>query len=362
MVRSVTTLRPFGLLCALLPSLTFAQVEKAEKAVRDLEYPEALKALEVARKQVGNDRATTLRIYELQAVTLATLGQDAKALKAFQVVFSLVPDFELSGNFPPRVTTVFYEARSWVDQNKPIVARQLPAVTGGGLVTQLRVEVANDRLKLIKEVRFHLISDGKTSAVDVPFTSGTVVAPASVQRLSWWAELLGERKAVLKELSSASSPRIEAAAPLPMKPKPDLKPQSKPEPVAQAVPETTQELTAWEEPAAPMPGKRVASFVLMGGGVAVAGLGIVFGAVSNGTKLKVTGAATDSSGRVIGLTQKDALVLDAQQRSEASLANVFIISGAALAAGGVTLFILSLNDTKVALVPAAGGVRVVGSF
>ncbi len=103
MVRSVTTLRPLGLLCALLPSLTFAQVEKAEKAVRDLEYPEALKALEVARKQVGNDKATTLRIYELQAITLATLGQDAKALKAFQVVFSLVPEFKLSGNFPSLV-------------------------------------------------------------------------------------------------------------------------------------------------------------------------------------------------------------------------------------------------------------------
>ncbi|MDP3152008.1 MAG: hypothetical protein Q8N23_05025 [Archangium sp.] len=365
----MTTLRPLGLLCALLPAMAFAQVEKAEKAVRDLEYPEALKALEVARKQAGNDRATTLRIYELQAITLATLGQDAKALKAFQVVFSLVPDFKLNGNYPPRVTTVFYEARSWVDQNKPIIARQLPAVTGSGLVTQLKVEVTNDPLKLIKEVRFHLISEGKISEVDVPFTLGTVVAPANVQRLSWWAELLGEKKAVLKELSSASSPRIEAAAPLPVavkpksvEPKPDLKPQPQPEAVVEAVPEKTQEITAWEEPAAPMPGKRVASFALMGGGVAVAGLGLVFGAMSNGTKAKVTGAATDSSGRVIGLTQKDALTLDAQQRTEASLANVFIISGAALAAGGVTLFILSLDETKVALVPAAGGVSVAGTF
>ena len=349
---------------AALPAV--AQVDKAEKALRDLEYPAALKALDAASKQVGNDRATTLRIYELQAITLATMGQDAKALKAFQVVFSLAPDFKLTGNHPPRVTTAFYEARGWLDQNKALDAKQLPAVTKDGLVTQLKVELINDPLKLIKEVRFSvLIEGGKVTDVDVPVTGLTVTAPASVQRLSWWATLLGDKKAALKELSSASSPRIEAAAPLPVAVKPkveELKPQPKPEPVVEAPVEEKPEISAWEEPAKPMSGKRVASIALMGGGAAVAGLGIVFGAMSNGTKAKVTGATTDSSGRVTGLTQRDALALDAQQRTEASLANVFIISGAALAAGGVTLLILSLDDTKVALVPAAGGVGLAGSF
>ena len=76
----------------------------------------------------------------------------------------------------------------------------------------------------------------------------------------------------------------------------------------------------------------------------------------------MTSAQTDSSGRVIGLTQKDALALDAQQRTQATVANVFLISGAALAAGGVTLLILSLDDTKVALVPTVGGVGLAGCF
>ncbi|MDP1825581.1 MAG: hypothetical protein Q8L48_20140 [Archangium sp.] len=351
-------------LLAAVPAV--AQVDKAEMALRDLEYPAALKALDAASKQVGNDRTTTLRIYELQAITLATMGQDAKALKAFQVVFSLSPEFKLTGNHPPRVTTAFYEARGWLDQNKGLDARQLPAVTKDGLVTQLKVELLNDPLKLIKEVRFSvLVEGGKVTDVDVPVTGTTVSAPASVQRLSWWATLLGEKKAALKELSSASSPRIEAAAPLPVAVKPkveELKPQPKPEPVVEAPAEKQPEISAWEEPAKPMSGKRVASIALMGGGAAVAGLGIVFGAMSNGTKAKVTGATTDSSGRVTGLTQKDALALDAQQRTEASLANVFIISGAALAAGGVTLLILSLDDTRVSLVPAAGGVGLAGSF
>ena len=345
-------------------------MDKAEAALRDLEYPDALKALETARKQVGNDRATTLRINELTAICLATMGQDAKALKAFQVVFSLAPDFKLVGNHPPRVTTVFYEARSWLDQNHALDARQLPAVTKDGLVIQLKVEVINDPLKLIKEVKFATLVDGKVSEVRVPVSGPMVIAPARVQRLSWWAVLLGERDSVLKELSSSTSPRIEAAAPVPMvvkpkvEPKPELKPQPKPEPVVAVVEpeEKTPEITEWVEPARPMSGKRIASFGLMGGGVVVAGLGIVFGGMSAGTKAKVTGAATDASGRVTGLTQKDALALDAQQRTEASLANVFIITGVALAAGGATLLILSLNDTQVALVPTAGGFGVVGTF
>ena len=353
-------------LCALPAG---AQVDKAEKALRDLEYPAALKALDVASKQVGNDRATTLRILELQAITLATMGQDAKALKAFQALFALAPDFKLAGNHPPRVTTAFYEARGWLDQNKAMDARQLPALTKDGLCTQLKVEVTNDPLKLIKEVRFSISVDGKVTSVDVAATGTIITAPANAQRLSWWAVLLGERKAALKELSSASSPRIEAAAPVPVavKPKPvepELKAKPEPEPVVTAPPPEEKEpaISEWVEPARPMSGKRVASFGLMGGGVVVAGLGIMFGAISNGTKLKVTGATTDSSGRITGLTQKQALELDGQQRTEASLANVFIISGAALAAGGVTLFILSMDDAKVALVPSAGGVTVVGSF
>ncbi len=371
-VRPVTTPGPLlalGLLC-VLPLSAWAQVDKAEQALRNLEYPGAIKALEVARKQVGNDRATTLRISELQAITLATMGQDAKALKAFQVLFSLSPDFKLSGNHPPRVTTVFYEARGWLDQNKPLEVRQLPGVPKDGLITQLKVEVVNDPLKLIKEVRFHQLVDGKVSELEVLVTGSMVSAPANAQRLSWWAVALGEKKSVLKELSSATSPRIEAAAPVPVavKPKPEpvaeLKPAPKPEPepVAVAPVEKAPELTAWEEPPAPMSGKRVASFALMGGGVAVAAVGLVFGGISNGTKAKVTGATTDSSGRVTGLTQREALALDAQQRTEATVANVFIISGAALAAGGVTLFILSLGDTKVALTPSAGGVSLAGSF
>ena len=363
-----TSRRVFGL-AVVWAAAAFAQVDVAEKAVQDLEFPAALKALETARKQPGNDRATTIRINELTAITLATMGQEAKALKAFEALLTLVPDYKLAGNNPPRVTTSFYEARGWLDQNKPLEGRQLPGVAKDGLITQLKVEVTNDPLKLIKEVRFSILVDGKVSEVDVPVTAALVTAPANAQRLSWWAVLLGEKKSVLKELASARSPRIEAAAPLPVavKPKetkkPELKPAPVPEPVVEAVPEDKgPAISEWVEPARPLGGQKIGSIVVMGGGVVAVGLGVVFGVVSNGTKARVSGATTDATGRVTGLTQKQALALDAEQRTEASLANVFIISGVALAAGGAALFIFSHEETTVALVPSAGGVGLAGTF
>src|SRR5689334_13132933 len=112
-------------------------VEKAERDMRSLEYPSAIKALESALAAPGNDRATLLKIYELQGVCYATASQEAKALRAFQALLSLAPDHRLQGNFPPRVNTAYFEARSWVGQNGNLAAQALPAVVEPGKVKQL---------------------------------------------------------------------------------------------------------------------------------------------------------------------------------------------------------------------------------
>jgi hypothetical protein len=355
----------FSLVAAAQPQ---AQLEQAEKAVRELEYSTALKLLDGLRKTGNTDRATTVRVAELTAITLATLGQDTKALKAFQVVLSLEPDFKLQGSYPPRVTTAFYEARGWVDANKALEAKQLPTAPKNGVLPELQVELINDPLKLVKEVRFFVLVDGKLTTTDVAVTGAKVSAPVNLPRVAWWAALLGEQKAVLAELGSPNAARTEAAPPLPVaanKPKPDeLKPRPEPMPVVEPARDEAP-IGAWETPepaAAPMNGKRVAAIGLVAGAAVVAGVGIGFGVMANGTKAKVSGATTDADGRITGLTQREALVLDAQQRTQATIANVLIISGAALAAGGVTLFILSRDEATVALVPAGAGLGVVGTF
>lgn len=335
-----------------------ALVETAEKQVKDLEYPAALKTLEAVRKAGNTDRATTVRFAELYAITLATLGQEAKALKAFQVLLALSPEFKLAGNYPPRVTTVFYEARG---SSAVIDAKQVPAVAKAGLLPELVVELSPDPLKLVKEVRFNVLVDGKVTVTDVAVSGPRVVVPVNVQRLSWWVVVLGEQKMALKELSSAASPRIEAAAPLPV-PASVLK---TPEPVVSAPPPPPEEgpvIGEWAELPKPMPAKRIAAIGVLSGAAVALGIGIGFGVASNGTRAKVAAATTDSAGRITGLTQREALALDAQQRTEATVANVLIISGAALAAGGAALIIFSRDEVSVALVPAGGGLSAVGRF
>lgn len=364
-----------------------ALLDKADAAMKDLEYNDALKSIEAARAVSNNSRATMVRLYELQAITLATLGQEAKALKAFQTLLTLTPDFKLSGKYPPKVTTVFFEARSFIDAKKALSARGGGSVVTPGAVKEVKVEVTNDPLKLAKEVRFHLTLDGKPKDVDVAISGTTVSAPVNAPKVSWWAELLGEKDAALFAVGSAEKPWNEVAPdapvavkpvePKPVEPKGELKPApvvAKNDPPPSPPPEVKKDvkkdeppIDAWAElpvatKSAPMPATRIAGIAVAGGGVLAAGVGVVFGVMASSTAARITNAEKDASGRIIGLTRVDALALDEQQRTQATLANVLIISGAALAAGGATLIILSTRDTQVALVPQAGGVAVAGSF
>lgn len=404
-LRGTVSRSALALICALSSSAAFAQLDKAEKALRELEFGPALKALDVAKKQPGNDRVTTLRILELQAITLATTGQEEKALKAFQALLSLVPEYALAGNHPPRVTTVFYEARSWLDQNKPLLVEALPAVKGPEGVSALKVEVTNDPLKLVKELRFVVDSDGTKRELDVPVAGKAVSTPVSGRKVEWSVLALGEKKAVLLSLPA----RLEQVAPPPVPAVSDAAKDAAARDAAaraaagrdaagrdaagretagrdtagrdaasgdapgrdatrdaEARTEPARDgdaaIGAWSEPPRPMPAGRIAGLAIAGGGVAVAGLGIVFGVMSNGTRAQITGAQTDGSGRVTSLTQREALELDARQRTEAAVANVCFVAGGVLAAGGVTLFLLTKDDAQVAVAPAPGGVLITGRF
>lgn len=353
-----------GLVIALHATAALAQVDRAEQALRELEYAAALKALEAARRQVGNSRATTVRILELQAVTLATMGQDARALKAFQQLLCLVPDYQLAGNHPPRVSTALYEARGWLDANRALTAQALPATKSADGVSEVQVEVTNDPLKLVKELRFHLEVDGVESVRDVALAGARALAPVSGRKVAWWAELLGEKKAVLLAVGSAAAPRLdEVPAPKPVAKTAKAGEPTPPPPAVERV-EEKPVISEWSAPAPsrPMPTGRIAGLAVAGAGVVAAGAGLAFGAMAQGTKAQVTSAQTDAAGRITSLTQAQALALDAQQRTQATLANVFIISGAALAAGGVTLFLISRDDAQVALSPAPGGAVVRGRF
>lgn len=342
-------------------------LDKADAAIRDLEYGDAVKALELAKKEVSNTREQMVRLYELQSLALATLGKEQPAMKAFQSLLSLDPEYKLKGKQPPRVTTAYFEARSWIDSKRPLAGRQAGASFAPGVVKEVKVELTNDPLKLVKEVRFHLVLDGKPRDVDVPVTTTvTVSAPVEAPRVSWWAEGLGEKKAVLLKLGDAASAKSEVA---PDAPKVEPKPELKPAPTLTETKKPDDEpMKAWAEPEpppTPMKPLRIAGLAAAGGGVVAAGLGVAFGAMANGTAAKITGAEKDAAGRITSLTRVDALALDQQQRTQATLANVLLVSGGVLVAGGAALFFLggsSSSEPSVALVPALNGVGLTGSF
>lgn len=335
-----------------------ALIDKAERELRALEYQAALKSIDAALAQPNNDRATLLKLYELQAVSLATLGQEAKALRAFQSLFSLSPEYRLEGNHPPRVNTVYFEARGWVGQHGGLAAQAADPTLEGGKVKEVRAELRNDPLKLAREVRFHLRLDGREEAIDAPLAGGAAAARVGASTVTWWAELLGERKSVLLEVVSANSPRTDAA-PQPAAPAPVARPDS--EPVSP--PRAAESPSAVAAATPPVPGSRVAGLVLAGAGLAAAGAGIGVGVMSAQTRASFEAAERDADGKVIGLTQREALALDARQRTEATVGNVLMIAGGALAATGVVVFAVSfVGGSSVAVSPAGAGAVVSGTF
>lgn len=328
------------------------QLERARAAIAELDYADALKSLEAAKKEPNLTVADSVSILELQGVTLASLGQEAKALKVFQTLLSLAPEFKLTGNQPPRVTTVFFEARGWVDQKKPILTRP-SAQLEGGAIASVSVELTNDPLKLAREVRFFLKIDQAQRQLDVALTGTRATAPVGARAVEWFAIVLGERKAGLVEIGSPTKPMVEGSA----APVATVSEQPPPPP-----PLIVSEAPALAAGARPMSGLRIAGIVVGVGGLIAAGIGSAFGVMAQATSAKLTGAERDAAGRIVGLTRVDGLALDAQQRTQATLANALWIGGGALAATGVALFFFGGDDASVAVVPAPAGLGVAGTF
>lgn len=184
-----------------------ADLDKAAKLVFEQRYEAAARLLEAASRQTGNKRDTVLRILELQGVTWAQLGQDAKAKLAFQTLISLDPKRELSGKYGAKVLKPFSDAQAWSMDNPPLeVSAEPAAVDPAGKVLQIAVKVKNDALKLARKVRFSVRSDGKWSEQLVELQGAYASAGTDSDAIEWWAEVLGERDMVLAQIGSARTP------------------------------------------------------------------------------------------------------------------------------------------------------------
>ena len=352
-----------GLAFCLLAATSHAQspaeqLDLARKAIAAGKFPDAVTALEAVTNNPGNDEATLLALYELQGITWTGLKKATPAKAAFQKLLLLAPAAKLTGKQPPKVTQAFNEAKKFMASHAPagLLMEQLTPEITAGKVTAILIAVENDLLRLAKKVRVHLRIDGAAWTVSEIDPLELSRADVSGKVVEYWAELMGDKGAVLRKLGSEAAPIVDLipGAKIPPKgevakagpkdsgakdaPKADGKPNLTPDPVKDPGPELVQK-----------PGKPlkvpVGSIVLAGAAVAAGGAAVAFGLSANGARSQFTNATTNSAGAVTGITRAQALDLEKQAGTNAIIANSLMggAIGLALAAGAV--FILGQGGT-----------------
>ncbi|MBL9039405.1 MAG: tetratricopeptide repeat protein [Archangium sp.] len=303
-----------------------ADFERAVQLNEKLQYAEALKALELALNQPGNDRAGVLKIYELQCILLSTLGQAAESVRCFQKVLSLEPEAKLAGSHPPRVRTAFLEARGAM-RGHGLAFVRVPSDVVSGQMTLLSIRIDGDPLKLIRAVRFHRrIGPRDWKSTSILVVNGVASMEAPPPPVEWWAEALGERDVVLLTLGDQATPVVEQVTVQPSVPPP-------PAPVVQHVPNIAP---------APISGLKVAAVVSW---VVAVGLGVTSGVaharyVSALTAFNEGVAKVDENQNVVGITQLEAYEHQRTASFNRSLATGFLGAAAGTAVLGAVLFVV----------------------
>lgn len=325
------------------------KIAEGRKQLEDLELEKAARTLAAAEAVPGNDRQQVLEILELQAVVYGTMNKEAKARDAFRELITLNPDFQLSGDHPPRVRTPFYEAKEWVAQNTPLLLEHGSATEAG--VTSLVLTVKKDTLRLVKRARFVLTDGPEPRAREVTVENGVAKTTLDLPKVGWSVQVLGAKDATIFELGPfAHESKAAVAAVAPAPPPPAVTPAAEPA-VSSAAP-----------PSSPL---RPIGYAVGGAGVVAVGVGVVFGVLANGARSRVTGATQDGQGLVTGVTQRETAALEQQARTQATLANVLFGVGGALAAAGVVLFFVGApapSSPPVSVLLSPTGLTLAGVF
>lgn len=337
---------PWSWLALLALAASNPDMDRAISLMDELKYPEAARSLEAARKRPRNDRATVLQILELQAVIASTLGQAERARGLYRTLVSIDPDYKLSRNYAPNVLKPYFDAKIWVARHGALELQADPAPPTGS-ISSAGVRVANDPLRLAREVRFHLRADGGAWREElVPLGVIRTVAPVTARRLEWWAELLGEAQGVVAQVGTDRQPVLWGVVKLTMPPpppglaeRPGL-PGLRTPPLAKARPSTQG-----DSPVAATLGWGLISL----GGVSAGAAGY-FGLRSSEARARIARA---QDGLSLGLSQKEAFALDARVRQDAVVANVLFGACGAAAIGGIAVLVFG-RPVEVSVSP--GGV------
>lgn len=291
------------------------RLAEARKLADELQYDKAVKVIDAALAQPDNDRDTLVALYELAAVSWATLEKPAKAREAFQQLLSIVPDFQLSKDLPPRTRTPYFEAKTWLAGTTPVTV-DVQSIIEAGKLTGLSISVTDNALVRVKAVRVAVTpAQGAAQTLTPPLTERHATVPIGESGGAWKVEVVGDRGILAVATGEAKPWVAPVVAPVVVAKKP--------------VPEAPK--VSWQQ---------TTSFVV--GALALVSVvgGVAAGLVSSQARAQIANAERNPMGVVTGITQARAAELDATARSTGLVANVLLITGGALAAGGVLLFVL----------------------
>ncbi len=297
-------------------------LEPARQLVEQLNYPQAAAALVKARAHPGNDRATSIELVWLQGQVAATLGRTDEARGFFRLLCSIDPEFEVKGDFPPKVMGPFFEAKGWATTMGKLKFEALPPEVAAGKIVAVTVRVAADPLKLARRIRFRL--KGSTASwytVDATLAEPTATIAWAATTLEWWAELLGESDAVFATVGSRAKPiLVETRSEAVLAP-----PLSEPEPQ----PMVSRSFFG------PL---RIVGVVGFGAAIATAVGGGVFRNNADNGSAQIRLANRNSTGAITGLTQREAFAIDDRARTDSSLATGLFAAAGIVGVGAALIF------------------------
>lgn len=334
------TVATLALVLTAPPSAGARGIATARALIDEFQFAKALTVIGDTLKEPGLEAAMLISLYELEGIAHATSGATGPARESFARLLTLDPAHAMPNELPPKVRTLYFGART-VAQREALELVAEPPTRAGGFIEALSVTVKTSSLIPVTGVRFIVsIDDGPSTTTVVPLDGAhqpTVKVHGA--KVKWWADLLGAREAVLRSVEREELPPAE-----------DLV-KKVPVGVGQAAPTASG---SWVKPAGVAVG--------LGGLVGVT-IGAVLGGQSADARAKIAGAQTDANGVVIGLTQVEAARLDAAARGGLA-ANVLMISGGALTATGLLMFLLGPDESApaVSVTMGPGGITAAGRF
>lgn len=356
------------------------ELEAAAAALADGRAAEALKALDAVAKVNDLSRDAYIDSVELRALALVGLKKDALAEKAFAILAALDPQRTLRAYASGKAKALFLNAVTTQKTPFEFLSGKAVLEPNTRRIVQLTTRVKGDKLNLSKKVRFHLSADRKEWKVtETDVVERYASVSTNAERVDWWAELLGERGAVIAVVGSESSPMIEPPGTAPEPPKPAAVTPAPEVAIATPAPAPPAPApSAVTEPSSPAPegvtqasGEKPASvlrpvaYVVGGVGVVAGVVGTIFGVMSANGRAALEAAKTEAAGGPITkFTQAQAYRLDRDARGQAVTADILWGVGGAAVVTAVVLFIVGApevpQDTQVGVGPT--GLTVYGQF